>query len=186
MRVRAPASLTAAAPGRAGAQSRASAGSLGALLARRWHRSLQLRVVGTTLVISAVVVAVLGFFLIQQIASGLLQNKERTAALLAADGVERGRASSPRASRHARGPGPASSMYALILLAPCRRSGTRARRLYDVVMLQRGTEPRHRRRARQTRALPAAEHPAHGCIEQVQADQQRDGTDPALPPRRPR
>src|SRR6202035_3530208 len=32
---------------------------------RRWHRSLQLRVVATTLMISAVVVAALGFFLMQ-------------------------------------------------------------------------------------------------------------------------
>ena len=38
----------------------------------RWHRSLQLRVVGTTLVISAAVIAVLGFFLTEQIADGLL------------------------------------------------------------------------------------------------------------------
>ena len=49
-------------------------------LRRRWHRSLQLRVVATTLVISAVVVAVLGFFLVQQITGGLLAN-ERKAAL---------------------------------------------------------------------------------------------------------
>jgi two-component system, OmpR family, sensor histidine kinase MtrB len=40
----------------------------------RWHRSLQLRVVGTTLVISASVIAVLGFFLTEQIADGLLAN----------------------------------------------------------------------------------------------------------------
>ena len=33
----------------------------------RWHRSLQLRVVSTTLVISAAVIAVLGFFLTAQI-----------------------------------------------------------------------------------------------------------------------
>jgi two-component system, OmpR family, sensor histidine kinase MtrB len=39
-------------------------------LRRRWHRSLQLRVVATTMVISAIVVAVLGFFLVQQITSG--------------------------------------------------------------------------------------------------------------------
>ena len=36
-------------------------------LRHRWHRSLQLRVVATTLVICVVVVTVLGFFLIQQI-----------------------------------------------------------------------------------------------------------------------
>jgi two-component system sensor histidine kinase MtrB len=45
----------------------------------RWHRSLQLRVVGTTLVISAAVVAVLGFFLTEQIAEGLVLNAESSA-----------------------------------------------------------------------------------------------------------
>ena len=48
-------------------------------LSRRWHRSLQLRVIGTTLVISVLVVAVLGVFLIQQIASGLLANERKSA-----------------------------------------------------------------------------------------------------------
>jgi two-component system sensor histidine kinase MtrB len=42
----------------------------------RWRRSLQLRVVGTTLVISAIMVAVIGFFLTEQIAGGLLNNAE--------------------------------------------------------------------------------------------------------------
>ena len=77
-----PASLTLLRRAGAGAQSRASA-ALGALRAQ-WNRSLQLRVVGTTLIFSAVVIATLGFFLLQQIASGLVQNKERSAALLAA------------------------------------------------------------------------------------------------------
>src|SRR5260370_39572751 len=45
----------------------------------RWRRSLQLRVVATTLLLSAAVVAVLGFFLPQQISAGLLRNKELTA-----------------------------------------------------------------------------------------------------------
>ncbi len=45
----------------------------------RWHRSLQLRVVSTTLVLSALVIAVLGFFLVQAIAAGLLSNVEKTA-----------------------------------------------------------------------------------------------------------
>jgi len=69
----------------AGAQGHVGA-ALGALRAQ-WNRSLQLRVVGTTLIFSAVVIATLGFFLLQQIASGLVQNKERSAATLAADGV---------------------------------------------------------------------------------------------------
>jgi two-component system sensor histidine kinase MtrB len=50
-----------------------------AQLRSRWHRSLQLRVVATTLLLSALVIAVLGFFLVQAIASGLLHNAENSA-----------------------------------------------------------------------------------------------------------
>src|ERR1035441_964370 len=53
--------------------------ALAGQLRRRWHRSLQLRVIGTTMMISVVVVAALGYFLMQQIATGLL-NSARTAA----------------------------------------------------------------------------------------------------------
>jgi two-component system, OmpR family, sensor histidine kinase MtrB len=49
-------------------------------LRSRWHRSLQLRVVATTLLLSALVIAVLGFFLAQAIANGLLANAEKAAA----------------------------------------------------------------------------------------------------------
>ncbi|HJY55444.1 MAG TPA: MtrAB system histidine kinase MtrB [Streptosporangiaceae bacterium] len=49
-----------------------------AQLRSRWHRSLQLRVVSTTLVLSALVIAVLGFFLVQSIAEGLLSSAEST------------------------------------------------------------------------------------------------------------
>jgi two-component system, OmpR family, sensor histidine kinase MtrB len=45
-----------------------------AQLRSRWHRSLQLRVVGTTLVLSALVIAVLGFVLVQSIANGLFSS----------------------------------------------------------------------------------------------------------------
>jgi two-component system sensor histidine kinase MtrB len=45
----------------------------------RWRRSLQLRVVGTTLVISATMIAVLGFFLTEQISGGLVLNAETAA-----------------------------------------------------------------------------------------------------------
>jgi two-component system, OmpR family, sensor histidine kinase MtrB len=48
-------------------------------LRSRWHRSLQLRVVSTTLVLSALVIAVLGFFLVQSIADGLLTSAENSA-----------------------------------------------------------------------------------------------------------
>jgi two-component system, OmpR family, sensor histidine kinase MtrB len=46
------------------------------VLRARWLRSLQLRVVTTTLVISALVVTVLGFFLMQQITWDQLKNEE--------------------------------------------------------------------------------------------------------------
>jgi two-component system, OmpR family, sensor histidine kinase MtrB len=53
-------------------------------LRSRWHRSLQLRVVSTTLVLSAGVIAILGYFLVVQISSGLLTSAE-TAARAQAD-----------------------------------------------------------------------------------------------------
>ena len=52
----------------------------------RWHRSLQLRVVSTTLVLSVLVIAVLGFFLIQSVAAGLLSNAENSADALVRNG----------------------------------------------------------------------------------------------------
>ncbi len=53
----------------------------------RWRRSLQLRVVTATLALSALVIAVLGFFLTQQIADGLLLNKERSATAQVSQGL---------------------------------------------------------------------------------------------------
>ncbi len=52
-----------------------------AKIRHRWHRSLQLRVVGSTVVISATVIAVLGFFLTYQINDGLVVNAESTARI---------------------------------------------------------------------------------------------------------
>ena len=54
---------------------------------QRWHRSLQLRVIGTTLVISAMMIAVLGFFLTEQIADGLLANAQGAAHTQALAGL---------------------------------------------------------------------------------------------------
>jgi two-component system sensor histidine kinase MtrB len=53
----------------------------------RWRSSLQLRVVATTLVVSAVVVSLLGFFLMQQIAADLLQHAEASAYTQASTGL---------------------------------------------------------------------------------------------------
>jgi len=57
-----------------------------AQLGLRWHRSLQLRVVSTTLLLSVMVIAVLGFFLIQSVAAGLLSNAENSADALVRNG----------------------------------------------------------------------------------------------------
>ena len=58
---------------------------------QRWRRSLQLRVVGTTLVLSVIVIAVLGFFLTAQIADGLLMNAENAATNQALAGLNAAR-----------------------------------------------------------------------------------------------
>jgi two-component system, OmpR family, sensor histidine kinase MtrB len=50
-----------------------------AQLQSRWHRSLQLRVVSTTLVLSALVIAVLGFFLVTSIENGLTTSAQNSA-----------------------------------------------------------------------------------------------------------
>jgi two-component system sensor histidine kinase MtrB len=86
-------------------------------------------VVGTTLIFSAVVIATLGCFLLQQIASGLVQNKERSAALLAADGVKVAenqlalRPPVPPAAARAGG-----LMYQILLTLPQERNAGAARR----------------------------------------------------------
>jgi two-component system sensor histidine kinase MtrB len=58
-----------------------------AQLRSRWRRSLQLRVVSTTLVLSALVIAVLGFFLVQSIAAGLTASAEKSARNEVANGA---------------------------------------------------------------------------------------------------
>ena len=53
----------------------------------RWRSSLQVRVVSTTLVVSAVVVSMLGFFLMQQITANFLGKAESEAQTQAFDGL---------------------------------------------------------------------------------------------------
>jgi two-component system, OmpR family, sensor histidine kinase MtrB len=57
--------------------------SVSVRISSRWHRSLQLRVIGTTVAISAAVIAILGFFLTESIAGGLLLNAENSASIQA-------------------------------------------------------------------------------------------------------
>jgi two-component system sensor histidine kinase MtrB len=69
------------------ARARSGTVSLAKRLQWRWRSSLQLRVVSTTLVVSAIVVSLLGFFLMQQIASNLLRSAEAQAYTQAQDGL---------------------------------------------------------------------------------------------------
>jgi two-component system, OmpR family, sensor histidine kinase MtrB len=70
----------------AGRLRRSVAAALGRL-AMRWGRSLQLRVVTTTLVVSAIVVTLLGFFLMQQIASGQLLAQAKQDGVVVGNGA---------------------------------------------------------------------------------------------------
>jgi two-component system, OmpR family, sensor histidine kinase MtrB len=72
---------------RMAARARAYCYALAVAARTRWRRSLQLRVVTATLLLSVAVVTVLGFFLIQQIANGLLQAKVKSAESQAAQGL---------------------------------------------------------------------------------------------------
>jgi two-component system sensor histidine kinase MtrB len=56
-------------------------------LRNRWDSSLQLRVVSTTLVVSAVVVSLLGFFLMQQVQANLLRHAAALDYAQATDGL---------------------------------------------------------------------------------------------------
>jgi len=58
-----------------------------ARLTERWRRSLQLRVITATFLISCLVVLVLGFVLMQEIAQNIVTGKERSAANVASVGL---------------------------------------------------------------------------------------------------
>jgi two-component system, OmpR family, sensor histidine kinase MtrB len=111
--------------------ARRQAGSVAGLLARRWHRSLQLRVIGTTLAVSVVVVAVLGIFLVQQIASGLFSNARHSALVQTSDGLTFAQGDPDVQSPSG------SGTSALISLVTALQSGSGLGNIYDVVVLQR-------------------------------------------------
>ena len=74
-------------PARCSGPAQRRASQLAGQLRRRWQRSLQLRVVATTVVICVVVATVLGFFLVQQIAAGLLHSARTSAATQLSEGL---------------------------------------------------------------------------------------------------
>jgi two-component system, OmpR family, sensor histidine kinase MtrB len=66
---------------------RSQAAGMPRRLTERWRSSLQLRVITATLLLSALVVAVLGFLLMQRVASNLIDSKESSAKALAEQGL---------------------------------------------------------------------------------------------------
>ncbi|HZE33814.1 MAG TPA: MtrAB system histidine kinase MtrB [Actinoallomurus sp.] len=94
-----------------------------------WRRSIRVRVVTTTLVVSGVVVAVLGVFLMQQITNALLEAKERAALLQLDDGV------GVAQGRLATGPTDQETSNALndVVTTLARRSGPAG--LYEVIII---------------------------------------------------
>ena len=105
--------------------------SAAGLLARRWDRSLRLRVIGTTLVISVAVVVVLGIFLIQQIANGLL-NSERASAI-----TQTSNGQTVAQDQQSLLGSTASTQSSLQSLAESLQSGSGPGNVYDVVILLR-------------------------------------------------
>ena len=161
-----------------GALARGSA-TLGALRSQ-WNRSLQLRVVGTTLIFSAVVIATLGFFLLQQIASGLVQNKERSAASLAADGV---RIAENQIALHP-GVSPASAaagglMYQILGTLPQEQNAGAATGVAMMINTARGRDAYLL--GLYQGPYPPSDIPQH-LIRQVQALQQNNGTEATSEP----
>lgn len=65
---------------------------------QRWRRSIQVRVVSSTLVVSAIVVALLGFVVLQQVKSGLIQAKLRSSAAEQQLGISNARTQLSRAT----------------------------------------------------------------------------------------
>jgi two-component system sensor histidine kinase MtrB len=101
-----------------------------AKVTQRWHRSLQLRVVGTTLVISATMIAVLGFFLTYQISDGLLLNAEASARAQVLAGLSTARSQSGLTTEPTTGQAASETMRSVgSLLQPT--SGTAS---YDVAI----------------------------------------------------
>ncbi len=80
-------------------------------LTDRWRRSLQLRVVTATLVLSAVAVSLLGYFLLQRFVADLYLNKEKSAANVVQEGV--GEANLAAGFRAQPGSNTAQAMYSL-------------------------------------------------------------------------
>lgn len=101
--------------------------------ASQWRRSLQLRVVTTTLLVSATVVVLLGFFLMQQVANGLLRAKESSALSEARAGLTVAQNQYQLNATGSADPRARSALLDDLASTLARRSGSAG--LYEVIIL---------------------------------------------------
>ena len=99
----------------------------------RWRRSLQLRVVTTTLLVSATVMVLLGFFLMQQITNGLLRAKENAALSESRAGLTVAQNLYQVSATGSADPRARSALLDKLASTLARRSGSAG--LYEVIIL---------------------------------------------------
>ncbi len=113
------------------------AASVSSTLLRPWRRSLLLRVTLTTLVLSMIVMAILGFLLLSRVTTGLLDAAERTAVSEASAGLLDAQRISAAATSGASAASPAS-VVDTIVASLASRAGNPPQ--YDVLMLAGETD----------------------------------------------
>jgi two-component system sensor histidine kinase MtrB len=122
-------------------------------LTRIWRRSLRLRVVALTLVLSSVVMALLGFFLLDRVGHGLLADKRRAALGDVSSGLSYARGQLESAAR-----GDPESVDALVetITTELGRRGSPSG-LFDVAVLpSNGSSEGYRTEPLDTSDIPAA------------------------------
>ncbi|MFZ9986782.1 MAG: MtrAB system histidine kinase MtrB [Candidatus Nanopelagicales bacterium] len=113
------------------------AASVSSILLAPWRRSLLLRVTLTTLLLSMIVMAVLGFLLLSRVTTGLLDAAERTAVTEQSAGLTDAQRISAAATSGASATSPAS-VVDTIVASLASRAGNPPQ--YDVLMLAGETE----------------------------------------------
>jgi two-component system sensor histidine kinase MtrB len=122
-------------------------------LTRVWRRSLRLRVVALTLVLSSVVMALLGFFLLDRVGHGLLEDKRKAALGDVSSGLSYARGQLESAAR-----GDPESVDALVetITTELGRRGSPSG-LFDVAVLpSNGSSEGYRTEPLDTSDIPAA------------------------------
>jgi two-component system sensor histidine kinase MtrB len=136
----------------------------------RWRRSLQLRVIATTLALSLIVVAVLGFFLTEQIAGGLLDNAENSARTQALAELNTARSLSGFTTRPTNETAQQFMYNTALALQP---TGSSATNYYVVIGLNDGVKNVYTQWV--SESVDSEDTLPHALVTNVTADQDKDG-----------